>query len=592
MTLLFGVHLHTPWLAARRVAAGHHRPGRRRHPLRRPLGGAAGARDAAAAARAARCSPRCCWRRRGRGRARSAGSVSTGVSWLRVLGPFAAVYLVDRDRPVRAAAGDRVSAARPVGWPPRPRWLRVVGRGRPGVDRGHGVARPVGHAARPDAGQPGPPRLPAPARSPGSRSTSPSGWPPCPASCTCGGGRGRCSGTGSPPRRSRSGVVFNALTLATGMLWGRPTWGVWWTWDARLTSTALLLVLFLGYLALRRVPADPEVRARRCAVAALIAFVDVPIVHFSVVWWQTLHQGATVLNANLSPDHPRLDGLDAAPRVRRVDAGVRVDGGRALPDRGAGRPHRRRAISRSRWPSAGPRVTSTSPPSTRPTRATAAPGRVRPPSQGRTVSYVDAGYAVGLVGAVPLRDRPGRPPPPPRAGGRAVAAARPIPPTGRRRPAGERTVTDAPAIERPRPASRRRPGGAPDGGCGSSAAVLVGALVFLLVEGLGSSLDYFDTVDQALAHRAHARHLDVPPRGRRSCRAASAAPPSAPTSSSPRGPSRWRCRTPGRRPSCSSRTSRWWWSGHFAASASDALLVQPDHGEALGRLHRRPPRTG
>jgi heme exporter protein C len=97
------------------------------------------------------------------------------------------------------------------------------------------------------------------------------------------------------------GVVFNALTLATGMIWGRPTWGVWWTWDARLTSTALLLVLFLGYLALRRVPADPEVRARRCAVAALVAFVDVPIVHFSVIWWQTLHQGATVLNANLSP---------------------------------------------------------------------------------------------------------------------------------------------------------------------------------------------------------------------------------------------------------------------------------------------------
>ena len=86
----------------------------------------------------------------------------------------------------------------------------------------------------------------------------------------------------------------------TGSLWGRPTWGVWWTWTARLTTTALLLVLFLGYLALRRVPADPEVRARRCAVAALVAFVDVPIVHFSVDWWQTLHQGATVLNANLS----------------------------------------------------------------------------------------------------------------------------------------------------------------------------------------------------------------------------------------------------------------------------------------------------
>lgn len=96
------------------------------------------------------------------------------------------------------------------------------------------------------------------------------------------------------------GVIFNALTLVSGSIWGRPTWGVWWTWTARLTSTALLLVLFLGYMALRRVPAEPNVRARRCAVAALVAFVDVPIVHFSVDWWQTLHQTATVLNANLN----------------------------------------------------------------------------------------------------------------------------------------------------------------------------------------------------------------------------------------------------------------------------------------------------
>jgi heme exporter protein C len=96
------------------------------------------------------------------------------------------------------------------------------------------------------------------------------------------------------------GVVFNVLTLVTGSLWGRPTWGVWWTWTARLTSTALLLVLFLGYLALRRVPADPEVRARRCAVAALVASVDVPIVHFSVDWWQTLHQSASVLDPTLT----------------------------------------------------------------------------------------------------------------------------------------------------------------------------------------------------------------------------------------------------------------------------------------------------
>ena len=97
------------------------------------------------------------------------------------------------------------------------------------------------------------------------------------------------------------GVVFTILTCITGAIWGRPTWGVWWTWDARLTSTALLAVMFLGYLALRRVPAEPHVRARRCAVMALVAAVDVPIVHFSVNWWNTLHQGATVLNANLSP---------------------------------------------------------------------------------------------------------------------------------------------------------------------------------------------------------------------------------------------------------------------------------------------------
>jgi heme exporter protein C len=97
------------------------------------------------------------------------------------------------------------------------------------------------------------------------------------------------------------GTVFCALMLATGMIWGRPTWGVWWTWDARLTSSALLFVLFLGYLALRRVAADPAVRAKRCAIAALLAFVDVPIVHVSVEWWRTLHQPPSVLRRDLSP---------------------------------------------------------------------------------------------------------------------------------------------------------------------------------------------------------------------------------------------------------------------------------------------------
>jgi heme exporter protein C len=97
------------------------------------------------------------------------------------------------------------------------------------------------------------------------------------------------------------GVVFNVCTLISGSIWGKPTWGVWWAWDARLTSTAVLLVLFLGYMALRRVPAEPEVRAKRSAFVALFAAVDIPIVHFSVLWWRTLHQGATVLNPNLSP---------------------------------------------------------------------------------------------------------------------------------------------------------------------------------------------------------------------------------------------------------------------------------------------------
>jgi heme exporter protein C len=90
------------------------------------------------------------------------------------------------------------------------------------------------------------------------------------------------------------GVLFTGLTLVAGAIWGRITWGVYWTWDARLTTTALLFVLFLGYLAIRRLPATADQRARRCAIAGLIAFVDVPIVQLSVTWWRTLHQEATI----------------------------------------------------------------------------------------------------------------------------------------------------------------------------------------------------------------------------------------------------------------------------------------------------------
>lgn len=97
------------------------------------------------------------------------------------------------------------------------------------------------------------------------------------------------------------GVLFTGVTIALGSLWGRPVWGVWWAWDARLVTTLVLLFLYTGYLALRRVPASPEARARRSAIAALVAFVDVPVVHFSVMWWRTLHQQPTVLNPELNP---------------------------------------------------------------------------------------------------------------------------------------------------------------------------------------------------------------------------------------------------------------------------------------------------
>ncbi|MXX41450.1 MAG: cytochrome C biogenesis protein [Acidimicrobiales bacterium] len=98
------------------------------------------------------------------------------------------------------------------------------------------------------------------------------------------------------------GVLFTALTLVTGSLWGKVTWGTYWQWDARLTTTVLLFVTYLGYLALRRLPAESRARARRSAVMALIAVVNLPIVHYSVDWWRTLHQEASL---NLEPGGDR-----------------------------------------------------------------------------------------------------------------------------------------------------------------------------------------------------------------------------------------------------------------------------------------------
>ncbi len=91
------------------------------------------------------------------------------------------------------------------------------------------------------------------------------------------------------------GVLFCVLTIALGSLWGRPVWGTWWTWDPRLTTTAVLLLIYVGYLSLRKVADSPARRAKWSAVVGVIGFIDVPIVHQSVVWWRSLHQQATVL---------------------------------------------------------------------------------------------------------------------------------------------------------------------------------------------------------------------------------------------------------------------------------------------------------
>jgi heme exporter protein C len=89
---------------------------------------------------------------------------------------------------------------------------------------------------------------------------------------------------------AETGAVLTALTLMLGSIWGRPTWGVWWAWDARLTSTAVLLVIYVGYLALRAFADEPEQRARWSAAIGILGALNVPVVYMSVKWWRTLHQ--------------------------------------------------------------------------------------------------------------------------------------------------------------------------------------------------------------------------------------------------------------------------------------------------------------
>ncbi len=94
------------------------------------------------------------------------------------------------------------------------------------------------------------------------------------------------------------GVVFTTLVLITGSLWAKPIWNTWWTWDARLTSTLVLWFIYVAYLMLRAYTPDVERGARFGAVLGIIGFLDVPIIHFSVQWWRTLHPEPVVVRAN------------------------------------------------------------------------------------------------------------------------------------------------------------------------------------------------------------------------------------------------------------------------------------------------------
>jgi heme exporter protein C len=107
-----------------------------------------------------------------------------------------------------------------------------------------------------------------------------------------------------------TGALMTFLALWTGALWGKPTWGTWWVWDARLTSELMLLFLYLGFLALHGAIEDPRRADRAAALLALVGVVNVPIIYFSVVWWNTLHQGASVsLTRAPSMATPMLAGM-------------------------------------------------------------------------------------------------------------------------------------------------------------------------------------------------------------------------------------------------------------------------------------------
>src|SRR6266702_4737378 len=98
------------------------------------------------------------------------------------------------------------------------------------------------------------------------------------------------------------GLVFTTVTLVMGMIWAKPIWGTFWTWDARLTSTLVLWIIYAGYLMIRRLAEPGRQAARFAAVVGIFGFIDVPVVHFSVTWWRTQHPGPVVINDALPPE--------------------------------------------------------------------------------------------------------------------------------------------------------------------------------------------------------------------------------------------------------------------------------------------------
>lgn len=113
-----------------------------------------------------------------------------------------------------------------------------------------------------------------------------------------------------------AGAGFTVVSLATGSIWGIPTWGTWWTWDPRLVSQLFVLFFFLGYIALRGAIEDRDRADRASAVLAIVGVVNVPIVHYSVIWWNSLHQLPTLMR----PDGPSMPGSMLWPLLVMIGA--------------------------------------------------------------------------------------------------------------------------------------------------------------------------------------------------------------------------------------------------------------------------------